>query len=454
MRSSSQTVSNVSACPSATASRSAKRNATLPSASRHAATMSSRRSAVPALCAFVLRPKDLQVSEGGRFERWRGVYAAVVSHVVAKPRAVLVAAALTLGVGAFSGARLGTEFLPELDEGDFVVFVEMPPSISLAASQDLLVEVRRRILAFPEAVEVLSEHGRPEDGTDNEGVNMSETFVHLAPPERWREGWDKDRLVQAMRASLAEIPGVSFNFSQPIKDNVEEAVSGVRGKVVLKIFGTDLPTMRTTLEEALTAIQAVPGVVDLALYRDAMVPQLQLRIDRPALARAGITVDAAQDVVETALGGRIVTEYWKGERPVPIRVRFPLAERVDEGHIADIRVRTAEGSQVPLREVARVEHATGRASIVREANSRVMALKFNVEGRDMGSVVDEAIERVEQGVRMPGGNFFVWTGEFENQQRAMKRLSLVVPLSVLAVASQLAADGLTDPTRAPQRPPS
>jgi hypothetical protein len=176
--------------------------------------------------------------------------------------------------------------------------------------QEVLLDVRRRLLAFPEVEATLSEQGRPEDGTDDEGVNMSETFVRMAPRDKWRRGWTKDRLNEAMRASLTEIPGVSFNFSGPIKDNVEEAVSGVRGQVVLKIFGTDLDQMRHTLEACVQALTKVRGVVDLGLYRDASVPQLQVALDRPALARAGIRVGTAQDVVETALGGRVVTEMW------------------------------------------------------------------------------------------------------------------------------------------------
>lgn len=388
---------------------------------------------IPALCALVLRPKDMQAGEPKTLGWLRERYGKAVEWTLSRKLTVVASGVALLAAGGLVGSRVGSEFLPELDEGDFVIFVEMPPSISLAKGQDVLIEVRRRILAFPEVLEVLSEHGRPEDGTDNEGVNMSETFVRLAPPERWRPGWDKERVIREMRGSLGEIPGVSYNFSQPIKDNVEEAVSGVRGKVVLKIFGTDLEHMRATLEKSILAIQKVPGVVDLSLYRDASVPQLQVILDRPALARAGISVDAAQDVVETTLGGRVVTEYWEGERPVPIRVLFPLAEREDEARIGDIRVRTAAGSQVPLREVSRIEHATGRANIVREANSRVMALKFNVENRDMGSVVNEAIEVVEREVEVPDGNFLVWTGEFENQQRAMRRLSLIIPLSLLGV---------------------
>src|SRR5690606_13366215 len=364
---------------------------------------------VPALCALALRPRDVVVEES-RALRWiRERYRNIVEGALRRRLVVALASAALLGAGALVATRLGSEFLPELDEGDFVVFVEMPPSISLEAGQDILAEVRERILAFPEVLQVLSEHGRPEDGTDNEGVNMSETFVRLASPDAFRPGWDKRRLMEAMRASLAEIPGVQFNFSQPIKDNVEEAVSGVRGKVVLKIFGTDLEQMRETLERSIQSIQKVPGVVDLSLYREASVPQLQVILDRPALARAGITVDAAQEVIETALGGRVVTEFWENERPVPVRVLLPRSERDDESRIGDVRVRTATGSQVPLRELSNIETATGRASIIREANSRMMALKFNVQDRDMGSVVNDAITAVDRDVDVPDGNFLIWT---------------------------------------------
>ncbi|HLV67085.1 MAG TPA: efflux RND transporter permease subunit, partial [Polyangiaceae bacterium] len=392
---------------------------------------------IPALCALALRPRDVAVEESRALGWLRERYRRIVEGALRRRLVVAGASAALLAAGALVATRLGTEFLPELDEGDFVVFVEMPPSISLEAGQEILVEVRRRILAFPEVLQVLSEHGRPEDGTDNEGVNMSETFVRLRPPEEFRPGWDKRRLIEAMRVSLAEIPGVQFNFSQPIKDNVEEAVSGVRGKVVLKIFGTDLERMRETLERSIQAIQNVPGVVDLSLYREASVPQMQVILDRPALARAGITVDAAQDVIETALGGRVVTEFWEDERPVPVRVLLPRSERDDESRIGDVRIRAASGAQVPLREVSHVRTATGRASIIREANSRMMALKFNVQDRDMGSVVNDAMAAVERAVDVPDGHFLVWTGEFENQERAMRRLSLIVPLSVLLVFALL-----------------
>lgn len=351
---------------------------------------------------------------------------------------LLLALGLLLAAGV-AASRLGTEFLPELDEGDINVFVEMPASIAMEKGQDILLEVRMRLGAFPEVLETLSEHGRPEDGTDNEGVNMAETYVRLKPREAWRAGWDKPRLIQAMRDSLAEIPGVRFNFSQPIKDNVEEAVSGVRGKVVLKVFGDDIAAMRTALEQAKGALRVVPGIIDLDLYRDASTPQLRIRLDRPALARAGIPVEEAARTIETALAGRVVTEYWEGERPVPVRILLPKVARDDVDKVANVTLTAPSGAQIPLKQLARIEVSNGVASINREGNSRFLALKFNVDGRDMGSVVKEAIAAVSDTVKAPDGHYFVWGGEFENQERAAGRLKLVVPVAVLLVLGLLYA---------------
>lgn len=392
---------------------------------------------VPALCALLLRPKDVAVSEPRFVARLRDRYARVLARSLRWRAAPLALAIGVLAAAGWVGSRLGTEFLPQLDEGDFVVFVEMPPSISLQEGQKILVEVRKRLLAFPEVRETLSEHGRPEDGTDNEGTNMSETFVRLHPREQWRDGWDKDRLVEAMRATLNEIPGVRFNFSQPIKDNVEEAVSGVRGAVVLKIFGEDLEAMRATLERAKAALASLEGVVDLDLYRDTTAPQLEIRLDRQALARAGVAVEDAQTIVETALAGALPTAYWDRNRIVPVRVRLPASERRDPDTIGSILVPTPSGARVPLRTLADIRIVNARASINRENNNRVAALKFNVEGRDMGSAIAEAMAIVKRDVDVPEGHYLVWSGEFENQQRAVERLQLVVPLSLLIVLGLL-----------------
>ena len=395
--------------------------------------------AVPAVCAALFRPSDAQLKEPGWIEWLRIGYRRNLAWVLARRTLVFAAALGMLALGAVTITRLGTEFLPELDEGDIQLFVEMPPSISLEKGQDILLEVRNRVLQFPEVRKTMSEQGRPEDGTDNEGVNMSETFIRLKPVREWRAGYDKKRLIHEMRASLSEIPGVRYNFSQPMKDNVEEAVSGVRGKVVLKIFGPDLEKMRATLEQSKEALKAVPGIVDLDLYRDASTPQLQLRFDRQALARAGVNMEDAQRTLETALAGRIVTTMWEGERPVPLRLILPLEMRDDPEKIGAVTIPGDAGARIPLRDLATLQVASGLASINREGNSRYLALKFNIDGRDMGSVVNEAIATVTSNVKPPEGHYFVWGGEFENQRRAVARLRLVVPMAVLLVLGLLYA---------------
>jgi cobalt-zinc-cadmium resistance protein CzcA len=391
---------------------------------------------VPALCAVgFARGKVAQ--EPRWLERARDHYKFFLENTLRRRGWVAGLAALLLAGGIGLGAHLGTEFLPELDEGDILLFVEMPPSISQDAAQNMLIEVRRRVLSFPEVIQVMSENGRPEDGTDDENPNMSETFVRLKPRDEWRPGYDKKRLTGEMRALLTEIPGVEYNFSQPIKDNVEEAVAGVRGKVVLKVFGTGMKEMREALSDAKQKLAAVPGIVDLDLYRDATVPQLQIQLDREALARAGVPVASANDFIGTALAGRITTTFWEGERPVPVRVILPLAARDNAQVIGELAVPRPGGGSVPLRELGSIKVATGAANIYREANSRYLALKFNVEGRDMGSVVKDAIAVVSEAVKLPEGYYFQWGGEFENQQRAIRRLRIIIPIALAAVLALL-----------------
>ena len=388
---------------------------------------------VPALCAALLRPHHARLQEPGWIEWLRLRFKATLARALRSRLPVVVAAFVVLGLGALTLTRLGTEFLPELDEGDIQLFVEMPPSIALAKGQDILLEVRRRILLFPEVRKTMSEQGRPEDGTDNEDVNMSETFIRLKPVKQWRAGYDKKRLIDEMRVNLNEIPGVRYNFSQPMKDNVEEAVSGVRGKVVLKVFGPDLAKMRSTLEHAKEALKAVPGIVDLDLYRDALKPQLQIIFDRAALARAGVSMEDAQRTLESALSGRVATTLWEGERPVPVRLMLPPEIRDEAEKIGAVTIAGESGARIPIRDLATIRTAHALATINREGNSRFLALKFNIEGRDMGSVVKDAIATVDKAVKAPEGHYFVWGGEFENQRRAIERLQLVVPLALLGV---------------------
>ncbi len=391
---------------------------------------------VPALATYALKRGGVG-AEPQWIESIRRGYERVLGVLLRVPQLAIAIVVLLLGGAALAAPQLGSEFLPDLDEGDLLVFVELPTSTSLSNGQDILAALRERVLTVPEVSEVETQQGRPEDGTDNESVNMAEMPIRLRPRSEWREGMTTEGLIEEVRALLDEVPGVRFTFSQPMRDNVEEAMSGVRGKVVLKIYGEDLEVMRATLMQALEVLGDIDGIVDLSLYRDRSVPQLEIHPDRDALARAGVDIAAFQATVETALGGRVLGEVWENGRSVPIRLRMARAERSDPSHVADLPIAIEGGSFLPLSAIAEVGVTPGRASINRENGVRSLALKFNVEGRDLGSVISEAMAAVHEHVPAPEGHYMVWAGEFENQARAVERLSVVVPISLLLVLALL-----------------
>ena len=395
---------------------------------------------VPALCALLLKPKDVMVEEPKVFDRMHHGYQHFIGKVLgaAGRRGVVLAGFVAvLVVAGVSAKWLGTEFLPELDEGDAYVLVQMPASISLQKGQEVLRDVRLRLKVFPEVISVTTEQGRPESGTDNETINLAKALVRLKPHGEWRKGMTKPDLIEQMRATLSEIPGVAFNFAQPIRDSVEESTSGARGQVVLKVFGPDIPKLRGILTQTVNLVKDIPGVVDLGLYRDAPAPQVHVEFDRQALARQGIAMESAQKTLEMALAGNVATTLWEGEYPVPVRVRLPYVDRMDEERIRNIAIPLPNGGSVPLHSVGAVSIKIGNSSIFREGNARYMALKFNVEGRDIGSVVKDTLATFKEHVKLPEGYQAVWGGEWENQQRAAARLKVVVPLSLIIVYALL-----------------
>ncbi|GAB2455310.1 CusA/CzcA family heavy metal efflux RND transporter [Comamonas humi] len=395
---------------------------------------------VPALCALLLKPKHVMVEEPKVFDAMHHGYERRVGALLANIRLRWLVAGTAIAVLAVAGLSvrwLGTEFLPELDEGDAYVLVQMPPSISLEKGQEVLRDVRKRLGNYPEVISVTSEQGRPESGTDNETQNLAKVLVRLKPHGQWTKGLTKPQLIEKMRASLSEIPGVAFNFAQPIRDSVEESTSGARGQVVLKVFGPEIPQLRALLQQTVELVRPIAGVVDLGLYRDAPAPQVHVTFDRDALAREGIAMDTAQKTLEMALAGDIVTTLWEGQYPVPVRVRLPYVDRMDEARIREIAIPTPSGRSLPLHALAEVKVEIGNSSIFREGNARYMALKFNVEGRDIGSVVKDTLATFKQNVKVPEGYQAVWGGEWENQQRASARLKVVVPLSLLIVYALL-----------------
>lgn len=395
---------------------------------------------VPALCALLLKPKHVMVEEPKIFDRAHHGYQHWIGRILstAKSRTAVIAVFVSvLVVAGFSAKWLGTEFLPELDEGDAYVLVQMPASISLEKGQEVLRDVRLRLKVFPEVLTVTTEQGRPESGTDNETLNLAKVLVRLKPHGEWRKGLNKPALIEEMRATLGEIPGVAFNFAQPIRDSVEESTSGARGQVVLKLFGPDIPTLRGILQQTKGLVKDIDGVVDLDLYRDAPAPQVHVEFDRQALARQGIAMEDAQKTLEVAFAGNVATTLWEGEYPVPVRVRLPYVDRMDEERIRNIAIPLPDGGSVPLGSVGTVSMKIGNSSIFREGNARYMALKFNVEGRDIGSVVKDTLATFKQNVKLPEGYIAQWGGEWENQQRAAARLKIVIPLSLIVVYALL-----------------
>jgi cobalt-zinc-cadmium resistance protein CzcA len=390
---------------------------------------------VPALCRVGVRlPHAHGDANEPRFvTALRKRYVRVIGWTLRHRAKVGLAALCVMLATGVSGRTLGTEFLPELNEGGMFVTAVFPASQSLEEGERIVPELRRIIGSFPEVRDVVSQLGRPEDGTDPTPVNVAQIMVSLHPEEAWRTGRTRTQLNNEMRAALRRIPGVEYIFSQPIVDNVLESISGIKGKVAIKIYGEDLDLMLRFAIAARDAIAPVRGVRDLGLYQTGVVPQLLIEIDRDAISRYGLRVADVDDVIQTAIGGQVATEIWEGERRVEVAVRVAEPFRVGVDRIREIPVATPGGARVPLGALARVRVGFGRAAIQRSQGSRFIALKFNVEGRDLGGVVAEARARVARAVHLPPGYSMTWGGEFESQQRAMKRLAIIVPCALAII---------------------
>jgi cobalt-zinc-cadmium resistance protein CzcA len=367
----------------------------------------------------------------------RALYLRGLRVALRYPVATRVAALVPLGLAIALIPRLGTEFLPEMNEGDIHITVTMPSSVSIDRGQAVLLDVRRTLLAYPEVKDVVNEQGHPEDGTDDEAPNQAETFVILKPESEWHTGRSKAQLVDAMRAELERRPGIEYNFSQPIKDRVEESISGIRGQIVVKIYGDDLDLMQTKLEQVSHILHGVRGARDIEVYRAGRAQHLVADIDRDRLARYGLQVQDVEDVVQSALGGKVVTSVWQGERRYDVRVRIPLPGEGSPAVLGQLSIPVGGGARVPLAALADIHVDWGRTQINREQGGRFLALKCNIEGRDMGSFVEEAQASVRRAVSLPAGTYLTWGGEFENQRRAMKRLEIIVPISVVVIFALL-----------------
>jgi cobalt-zinc-cadmium resistance protein CzcA len=361
------------------------------------------------------------------------MYAPALHLALRRRGAVIAAAIVALGGSLLLVPKLGTEFLPELNEGSLWINIMLPPGISVTETSRQMARIRSTLRAFPEVTTVISKSGRPEDGTDPKLINMAEILVDLKPDSAWPRGLSKDDLLDQMNKALGDIPGIEPSFSQPIRDNVLESISQIDGQIVVKVFGEDTDVLRRSATDVLHAIQPVRGVARAFVDRAGQIPQLQIQIDREQAARYGLNVADVEDVIETALGGKAATEIWEGERKFGVVVRLGEDERRDEASIARVLVDTPSGLRVPLSEVASVTVGSGAMNIAREDGTRVGAIAVFIQGRDMGGIVAEMQQRVRDSVHLPPGYYVTWGGEFENQQRAMARLRLIVPISILLI---------------------
>jgi len=345
----------------------------------------------------------------------------------------LAAAALMLFM-AFGGI-IGSEFLPHLDEGAIWVRGTLAPSTGPTAGMAVSQKARLMLANFPEAKQVVSQVGRPDDGSDASGFYNTEFFVDLLPRSKWRSQFKrKDDLIAAMDDELNKIPGVDWNFSQPISDNVEEAVSGVKGELAVKLFGTDLKSLEQKANEIQDVMSKIPGVADLGTFQVRGQPNVNLVVDRAAADRFGINVSDVQDAVETAVGGKAVSQILINEQRYDLTVRYQAPFRKTVEDVANIRILAPSGERVSLGQLCQIKLEDGASTIYREGNSRYIAIKYSVRGRDLGSTVRQAIEEVHQKVQLPEGYHLDWTGEYESQQRANRRLSIIVPVTILLMS--------------------
>jgi len=390
---------------------------------------------VPLLCYFLLRGGTSE-KENIVIRACKRVYRPALLWALANRAAVIAVAIVLLGASAVALTRLGSEFLPELNEGTMWVNIYFPPGISINETKRLAAKVRE-ILHSSEVVKtVTSKAGRPDDGTDPKPINMAEFFVDLKPPAEWPKNLTREKLIDEFGKQLDALPGVEPSFSQPIRDNVLESISQIDGQIVIKVFGSDGDVLQQQTQRVLQIVSGIRGVGRAYIDRSGRVPQLQIEVNRANCARYGLNVSDIQDVVEIALGGKQATEIWEGEKKFAVAVRLKDQERQMD-NVRNIPVDTPDGQRIPLAQLATISVRDGAMNISREFGTRVMAIGVFIENRDMGSLVAEMQDRVDREVKLPSGYYITWGGEFENQQRAMKRLELIVPISVLLIFALL-----------------
>ena len=386
----------------------------------------------PMLCTLLL--KQSPHARDPFHIRWlKNVYLKALEPCVRHPVVVVLAALLAL-VGSFAFVpRIGTEFLPPLEEGAVLATIVRLPSISLAQSAELATRIETVLMKFPEVITVISRTGHAEKSNDPMGLELGDTYVMIKPYYEWTTAKTKEGLVAKMREAVTEIPGISASFTQPIAMRVDELVSGVKATIGIKIFGDDLDVLKQRGEAVARVLRTVRGAADIEVEKVSGLAYLRIEIDRAKIARYGINVSDVQDVVEVAIGGKEATQVYEGMKVFSLAVRFPESARNDVEPIRNILIPAPSGALIPLGQLAKIEVTEGPAQISRDMAQRRIIVSANVTERDLGSFVQEAKRKIDAQVKLPTGYFMTWGGQFENQQRAMKRFSIVVPITLAGI---------------------
>ena len=387
---------------------------------------------VPVMSSMLLK-KNVR-EKNNRFVHFINVKCSALFDLFYAHRKLTIGMATVIaGVGLWLFSFLGTEFLPQLNEGSIYIRATLPQSISLDESVTLANKMRKKLLTFPEVRQVLSQTGRPNDGTDATGFYNIEFHVDIYPEKEWESKLTKLELIDKMQDDLSIYPGIDFNFSQPITDNVEEAASGVKGSIAVKVFGKDLYESEKYAVQIEKILGTVQGIEDLGVIRNIGQPELRIELNERQLARYGVAKEDMQSIIEMAIGGKSASLLYEDERKFNIMVRYSEQFRQNEEEIGKILVPAMDGTMVPIKELADITTITGPLLIFRDNHARFCAVKFSVRGRDMGTAVAEAQKKVNASVHLPAGYSLKWTGDFENQQRATKRLAQVVPISIAII---------------------
>ena len=387
--------------------------------------------------AYLLLPEQVREVETIVVRGLRSIYTPVLRWSLTNRKFTIAIGLVFLAFSGFIGSRLGSEFLPTLEEGNLWIRASMPPTISLEAGMPIVNKIREILLRYPEVITVVSQHGRPDNGSDAAGFFNAEFFVPLKPFDEWPVGMTKNKLIDELQAEFSkEFIGIDFNFSQYIQDNVEEGLSGVKGANSAKIIGPDLATLEKIARAAMREMAHVQGIADLGAFWVLGQPNLNIKVDRKKAARYGLSVNDVNNVVQAALGGTVATTLLEADRQFGVAVRLAPEYRnnIDEVRNLKVGVQTSAGSAyIPLGDLASITLDTGASYIFRERNQRFVPIKFSVRGRDLAGAVEEAQQRISRNVKLPTGYRIEWAGEFEWLQQAKKRLAIILPITFVLI---------------------